>query len=56
LAAQVRWPARLGDPAEVSIILPQRDGLARLDLELIEWLAGKRVCEIVVTNQQSLPP
>jgi hypothetical protein len=41
--------------AEVSMIVAQR-GRVGLDLELIEWPAGKHGGEIVVTNQQSLSP
>lgn len=42
---------------EVSmIVVAYRDRLARFGFELIEWLAAKHGCEIVVANAESLSP
>ncbi len=42
---------------EVSVIVvDHRDRLARFGFELIEWLAVKHGCQIVVANQETLSP
>jgi putative resolvase len=42
---------------EVSVIVvAHRDRLARFGFELIEWLAVKHGCQIVVANQETLSP
>jgi predicted site-specific integrase-resolvase len=42
---------------EVStVVVAHRDRLARFGFELIEWLATKHGCEIIVANQETLSP
>jgi predicted site-specific integrase-resolvase len=42
---------------EVSVIVvAHRDRLARFGFELIEWIAAKHSCRIVVANHESLSP
>lgn len=39
-----------------TVVVAHRDRLARFGFELIEWLATKHGCEIIVANQETLSP
>lgn len=39
-----------------TIVVAHRDRLARFGFELIDWLAAKHGCRIIVANQETLSP